>query len=63
MEQAETAATRAAFRDDMTYRNVQPWRRDRVRQSTVVRVHETVDDAFAEIDRMSEQMVSTGYRS
>lgn len=45
------------------YRVVQPWGSDRAKQSTVVSSHPTADAAFAEIDRVSAQMMRTGARS
>jgi len=44
----------------MRYRIVQPWGPDKSRQSTVVTERETIAAAFAEIDRIAAQMVSTG---
>jgi hypothetical protein len=45
------------------FRVVHPWGRDRARESTVVSTHATAAEAFAEIDRVAEHMVSTGDRS
>lgn len=45
------------------YHVVQPWGRDRARQSTVVSSHPSAETAFAEIDRLAAQMVRTGTRS
>lgn len=42
------------------YRVVQPWGNDRARQATLVSSHLTAAAAFAEIDRISTQMVRTG---
>ena len=42
------------------YRIVQPYGRDKARESTVISEHQTAADAFAEIDRLSAQMVRTG---
>ncbi len=42
------------------YRSVQPWGRDRAREATLISEHATAADAFAEIDRLSVQMVRTG---
>ena len=45
------------------YRIVQPWGPDKTRQATVVSDnHLTVDDAFAELDRLYDQMIRTGTR-
>ena len=41
------------------YRIVQPYGRDKARESTVISEHQTAADAFAEIDRLSAQMVRT----
>ena len=38
------------------YRIVQPYGRDKARDSTVISEHETAADGFAEIDRLSAQM-------
>lgn len=43
-----------------SYRIVQPYGRDKARESTVASEHATAADAFAEIDRVSAQMVRTG---
>jgi hypothetical protein len=45
------------------FRIVQPYGRDKARESTVISEHQTAADAFAEIDRLSAQMVSTGVRA
>jgi hypothetical protein len=45
---------------DTNFRVVQPYGRDKARESTVIREHATAADAFAKIDRMSAQMVRTG---
>jgi hypothetical protein len=42
------------------YRVVQPYRRDKARDSTIIQRAATAADAFAEIDRLSAQMVRTG---
>jgi hypothetical protein len=42
------------------YRIVQPWGPDKARQSTVVTERDTIEAAFAEIDRIATQMVTTG---
>ena len=42
------------------YRVVQPYGRDKARESTVISEHQTAADAFAEIDRLSARMVRTG---
>lgn len=44
----------------MRYRVVQPWGPDKASQSTVVTERDTIEAAFAEIDRIAGQMVSTG---
>jgi hypothetical protein len=44
----------------MTFRVVQPWGRDVARESTLVSEHPSAAEAFAEIDRLSAQMVRTG---
>ena len=45
---------------NMTYRVVQPWGKDCDTQSAVLGEHATVADAFAQIDRLTVQMVRTG---
>ena len=35
---------------------VQPWGRDTYREATVVSVHETVEDAYAELDRIADSL-------
>lgn len=42
------------------FRVVQPWGPDKARQATVISEHDTVAEAFREIDRLSSQMVRTG---
>jgi hypothetical protein len=42
------------------FRVVQPWERHKARQSTVVSEHETADDAFNEINRLSTELAGTG---
>ena len=42
------------------YRIVQPYGPDRARQATLISECATAADAFAEIDRLSAQMVRTG---
>ena len=42
------------------YRVVQPYGRDKARESTVISEHATASEAFAEIDRLRAQMVRTG---
>ena len=44
----------------MPFRGVQPWGRDKVQQSMVLSEHPTAAAAFAEIDRLSSEMVRTG---
>jgi hypothetical protein len=46
-----------------TCRIVQPYGRDVTLQSTLISVHPTTVHAFAEIDRLAEQMGATGARS
>jgi hypothetical protein len=45
---------------DAASRVVQPWRRERAREATLISEHATPADAFAEIDRLSARMVRTG---
>jgi hypothetical protein len=40
------------------FRVVQPWDPDKARQATLVSEHPTAAKAFAEIDRLSAQMVA-----
>jgi len=42
------------------YRVVQPYGPDKAREATIISEHQTAPDAFAEIDRLSAQMVRTG---
>lgn len=42
------------------YRIVQPWGRDRTGEATLISEHATAAEAFAEIDRLSAQMMRTG---
>ena len=42
------------------YRVVQPYGPDKAREATIISEHQTAADAFAEIDRLSAQMVRTG---
>ena len=44
------------------FRIVQPYGRDVGRESTTISENATVAEAFAEIDRLAEQMVRTGAR-
>jgi hypothetical protein len=44
----------------MRYRIVQPWGPDKANQATVVTERDTIDAAFAEIDRMTAQMIKVG---
>ena len=44
----------------MPFRVVQPWGRDKIQQSTILSEHQTAAAAFAEIDRLTAQMVRTG---
>ena len=51
------------MRSGKPYRIVQPWGSDKTRQATIVSDnHATVDDAFAELDRLYDQMSRTGTR-
>jgi hypothetical protein len=45
------------------FRLVQPWGTDPVAQSTTVSVHNTVKEAFAEIERLADRVVRSGGRS
>jgi hypothetical protein len=45
---------------DAEYRAGQPWGRERAREATLISEHTTAAEAFAEIDRLSAQMVQTG---
>jgi len=47
----------------MLFRIVQSWGPDRSRQATLISEHASIEDAFAEIDRLSAQMVRTGAQS
>ena len=47
----------------LMFRVVQPYGRDKARDATVISEHPTAGDAFAEIDRLSAQMVRTGASS
>ena len=43
------------------FRVVQPWgRKNKAREATFLSAHDTEEAAFAEIDRLAEQMASTG---
>ena len=42
------------------YRVAQPYGRDLARESTTLSEHASAAEAFAEIDRLAEQMVRTG---
>ena len=44
----------------MSCRIVQPFGGDKAREATLLSEHATVAEAFAEIDRLSAQMVRTG---
>ena len=44
----------------MPFRVVQPWGKDKVRQSTWLSEHETAEAAFGEIDRLASEMSRTG---
>ena len=44
----------------MPYYLVQPWGRDRYRQATVTSIHDTVDDAYAKLDAIAEQLERDG---
>lgn len=39
---------------------VQPFGKDRARESTIISGHHTAAEAFAEIDRLSSEMARTG---
>ena len=39
---------------------VQPWGRDKARESTILSNHATAEAAFAEIDRLAEERASRG---
>lgn len=41
-------------------RAVQPWGRDKVKQSILISRHQTAADAFAAIDAMAARFVATG---
>lgn len=47
----------------MKFYVVQPYGRDRVRESTLIYEANTATEAFDEIDRLAEQMKRTGARS
>jgi hypothetical protein len=51
------------LRKTAVYRIVQPWGRDSAREATLISEHATAAEAFAELDRLAEQMVPTGVRS
>jgi hypothetical protein len=42
------------------FRVVQPWGPDKIQQNTILSEHSTAAAAFAEIDRLSSEMVRTG---
>ncbi|HYE85345.1 MAG TPA: hypothetical protein VEA16_03245 [Vicinamibacterales bacterium] len=42
------------------FRVVQPWGRDRAREATLIGEHASVHAAFAQIDRLTAQMLRTG---
>jgi hypothetical protein len=42
------------------YRIVQPWGPDKGRQATTVSTHATVTEAFAALDRLTDQALRTG---
>ena len=42
------------------YRVVQPWGPDKVRQTTVISEHHTIEGAFEEIDGFAHQMIRSG---
>lgn len=44
----------------LMYRIVQPYGKDKAREATIVSEHASAAEAFAEIDRLSAQMVRTG---
>jgi hypothetical protein len=45
---------------NVTFRVVQPWGPNRAVEATLISEHATAAEAFAEIDRLSTQMVRTG---
>ena len=45
------------------FKVVQPWGPNKARDATIVSVHQTADDAFAEIDRLADRMIATGAHS
>jgi hypothetical protein len=44
----------------LRFQVVQPWGRDKLRQSTMLSQHQTAAAAFAEIDRLASEMARTG---
>ena len=44
------------------FRIIQPYGRDAARESTLISEHTTAAAAFAEIDRLSAQIIKTGVR-
>ena len=59
-ESAQTATQHPLESRPVCYRIVQPWGLDGARQSTVLTERDTIKAAFAEIDRIAAQMVTTG---
>ena len=60
-EESESAETTPSQGEPaMPYRVVQPWGKNYDTQSAVLGDHATVAEAFAQIDRMTAQMVRTG---
>lgn len=47
----------------MVFRVVQPWGKDKARQSTWLSEHDTAEEAFGEIDRLASEMSRTGAQS
>ncbi|MGH9254936.1 MAG: hypothetical protein ACRD3C_10245 [Vicinamibacterales bacterium] len=45
---------------EAVFRIVQPYGRDRAHEATIISEHTTAAGAFAEIDRLSSEMVRTG---
>ena len=44
----------------MPFYVVQPWGRDRYRQATVQSIHDTVEDAYAQLDAITEKLQRDG---
>jgi hypothetical protein len=52
--------TRRHYVPPLSFRVVQPYGRDKARESTIISGHHKAAEAFAEIDRLSSEMVRTG---